>query len=214
MTNSFNNFDNNSDNLRNSPIIKERVSLISAHMYKQFCDYQHANENTSEIFAAMAEAAKDFVDNLKQSFAARGVATENIWLKVDTKTPALIINIFWIKYSFTMRCNFKPQALFRDKEPALFSGRIMALKGDYFDIIKSATSNDEEMAILLDNEIASLFVPENKLTGAIFKLKHRANKEFLLAQIDAGREFVLTVSEAVCGGTIYHEEGSRKSFNI
>lgn len=213
MTNSFNSY-SNSDNFRNSPIIKERVSLISAHMYKQFCDYQHANENSSIIFASMAETAKDFTENLKQSFAARGVATENVWYKVDTKIPAIVINIFWQCYSFTMRCNFKPQALFRDKEPALFSGRIMSVKGDYFSIVKDAKDNDEEMAALLENEIASLFVPENKMQNAIFKLKHRANKEFLIAQIDAGREFVLTVSEAVCGGTIYHEEGSRKSFNI
>ena len=213
MTNSFSNF-GNSDNSKNSPIIKERVSLISAHMYKQFCDYQHAKENSSLIFASMAENIKDFTDNLRQSFASRGVATENIWFKIDTQIPAIVINIFWNCYSFTMRCNFKPQALFRDKEAALFSGRIMAIKGNYFDLIKHATSNDEEMSILLDNEIASLFVPENKMQSAIFKLKHRANKEFPITQVDAGREFVLTVSEAICGGTIYHEEGSRKSFNI
>lgn len=213
MTNSFNNF-GNSDNSKNSPIIKERVSLISAHMYKQFCDYQHANENSSVIFAAMAESIKDFTDNLKQSFASRGIATENIWFKIDTQIPAIVVNIFWNCYSFTMRCNFKPQALFRDKEGALFSGRIMAVKGNYFDLIKHSNTNDEEMSVLLDNEIASLFVPENKMQSAIFKLKHRANKEFPIAQIDAGREFVLTVSEAICGGTIYHEEGSRKSFNI
>ena len=213
MTNSYSNF-GNSDNSKNSPIIKERVSLISAHMYKQFCDYQHANENSSLIFASMAENIKDFTDNLRQSFASRGVATENIWFKIDTQIPAIVINIFWNCYSFTMRCNFKPQALFRDKEAALFSGRIMAIKGNYFDLIKHAGSNDEEMSILLDNEIASLFVPENKMQSAIFKLKHRANKEFPITQVDAGREFVLTVSEAICGGTIYHEEGSRKSFNI
>ena len=213
MANSYSNF-GNSDNSKNSPIIKERVSLISAHMYKQFCDYQHANENSSLIFASMAENIKDFTDNLRQSFASRGVATENIWFKIDTQIPAIVINIFWNCYSFTMRCNFKPQALFRDKEAALFSGRIMAIKGNYFDLIKHAGSNDEEMSILLDNEIASLFVPENKMQSAIFKLKHRANKEFPITQVDAGREFVLTVSEAICGGTIYHEEGSRKSFNI
>ncbi len=214
MSNNYSNYEN-SDNLRNSPIIKERVSLISAHMYKQFCDYQHANENAGAIFATMAETAKDFIDNLKTSFAARGVATENIWIKVDTKIPAIVLNIFWNQYSFTMRCNFKPQSLHRSEAiPALFSGRIMAVKGDYFDVIKNAATTDEEMGALLDNEIASLFIPENKLQSAIFKLKHRANKEFLLAQIDAGREFVLTVSEAICGGTIYHEEGSRKSFNI
>ena len=137
MTNNF----NNSDSFRNSPMVKERVSLISAHMYKQFCDYQHANENSSEIFANMAATAKDFTENIKQSFAARGVATENIWVKIDTKVPAIVINIFWVQYSFTMRCNFKPQALFRDKEPALFSGRIMSVKGDYFDIVSQAKNN-------------------------------------------------------------------------
>lgn len=213
MSNNFN-YDN-SDNFRNSPIIKERVSLITAKMYKQFCDYQHANENCSEVFASMAATAKDFTDNLKQSFAARGVATENIWLKVDTKIPAIVINIFWVCYSFTMRCNFKPQSLFRgDTGRPLFSGRIMALKGDYFDIIKDCKTNDDEMAALLDYETASLFVPENKLESVIVKLKHTANKEYLLAQIDAGREFVLKISEEICGGTIYHEEGRRKSFNI
>ena len=213
MANNFNNYDS-SESFRNSPMVRERVSLISAHMYKQFCDYQHANENTGHIFAAMVETAREFVDNLKQSFASRGVATENIWYKVDTKVPVIVINIFWNCYSFTMRCNFKPQALFRENEPALFSGRIIAIKNNYFDLIKDAKSNDDEMSVLLDNEIASLFVPENKMQSSIFKLKHRANKEFLLAQIDAGREFVLTVSEAICSSTIYHEEGSRKSFNI
>lgn len=213
MSTNFSNFDN-TDRVRNSPMVRERVSLISAHMYKQFCDYQHANENSGIIFASMAETAKDFTESIKQSFAARGVATEHIWFKVDTEKPTIVINIFWNCYSFTMRCNFKPQALFRDKEGALFSGRIMAVKGDYFNLLKDAKSPDDEMSILLENEIASLFVPENKMQSAIFKLKHRANKEFLITQIDAGREFVLTVSEAICGGTIYHEEGSRKSFNI
>ena len=213
MSSNFN-FDN-SDSFRNSPIIKERVSLITAKMYKQFCDYQHANENCSEIFASMAATAKDFTESIKQSFAARGVATENIWIKIDTKVPVIVINIFWACYSFTMRCNFKPQSLFRgDTERPLFSGRIMAIKGDYFNIVKDCKTNDEEMAVLLDNESASLFVPENKMQSVIVKLKHTANKEYLLAQIDAGREFVLKISEEICGGTIYHEEGIRKSFTI
>ena len=187
--------------------------MITAKMYKQFCDYQHANENCSEIFAVMAATAKDFTENIRQSFAARGVATENIWCKIDTKT--IIINIFWVCYSFTMRCNFKPQSLYRgENERSLFSGRIMALKGNYSDIVKDCKTNDDEMAALLDHETASLFVPENKMDNVIVKLKHTANKEYILAQIDAGREFVLKISEEICGGTIYHEEGSRKSFSI
>ena len=192
MSNNYNNFDN-SDSLRNSPAIRERVSLLSALMYKQFCEYQHSNENTSEIFAHMIQASNDFIEIIKQSFASRGVATENIWAKVDTKIPVIIVNIFWQQYSFTMRCNFKPQALFREKEVAMSSGRIMAIKGNYLDLIKNAKDTSEEMSILLENEIASLFIPENKMQSAILKAKHRVNKEFMLTQTDAGREFLLLV---------------------
>ena len=152
---------------------------------------------------------------IKQSFAARGVATENIWAKVDTKVPAILINIFWQQYSFTMRCNFKPQALYRENEKPFSTGRIMAIKGNYFELIKNTKDTSEEMSVLLENEIASLYVPDDKMRGAILKAKHRAaNNEFVLNQTDAGREFVLLVAEAVCGTNVYHEEGSRKSFNI
>lgn len=46
------------------------------------------------------------------------------------------------------------------------------------------------------------------------KIKHLANREFYLNQVDAPREFVLKVIETICGGGFYHEEGARKSFNI
>lgn len=212
MSNSYNNF-NNPNASRNLPIIKERVSLISAEMYKRFCLYQHANENTGEIFAYMAQFIQDFTTNMKQSFAARNVATDNIWVKFDTKAPAIIINVLWHTYSFTMRCNFKPQVLFRDGESGIYTGRIMAIKGDYFEVVKDAKTTDEEMAALLDNEIASLYVPDDKMKDAILKPK-LATTDFKIKQIDAGSEFPLKISEAICGSTIYHEEGGRKSFNI
>lgn len=211
MSNSYNNFDSNSFD-RNS-MIKQRVSEVTAYMYKQFCDYQHINENTSEIFANMANVAKEVVEQLKQSFASRGVATENIWVKFDTKVPAIIINVFWLQYSFTMRCNFKPQALFREGSTSLFSGRIMAVKGDYFDAISNAKNPDAEMAGLLEKELASLYVPANKMENAIIKARY-GSKEIPLNQTDAGREFVLKITESIVTDTMYHEEGARKSFNI
>lgn len=211
MSNSYNNFDSNSFD-RNS-MIKQRVSEVTAYMYKQFCDYQHINGNTSEIFASMANVAKEVVEQLRQSFASRGVATENIWVKFDTKVPAIIINVFWLQYSFTMRCNFKPQALFREGSSALYSGRIMAIKGDYFNTVANAKTPDEEMARLLDNELASLYVPANKMDYAIIKARYN-RKEIPLNQTDAGREFVLKITETAVTDTIYHEEGTRKSFNV
>ena len=211
MSNSYNNFDSN--NFDRNSMIKQRVSEVTAYMYKQFCDYQHINENTSEIFANMANVAKEVVEQLKQSFASRGVATENIWVKFDTKEPAIIINVFWLQYSFTMRCNFKPQALFREGSTSLYSGRIMAVKGDYFVAVANAKTPDAEMACLLDKELASLYVPANKMENAIIKARY-GSKEIPLNQTDAGREFVLKITESIVTDTMYHEEGARKSFNI
>lgn len=211
MSNSYNNFDSN--NFDRNSMIKQRVSEVTAYMYKQFCDYQHINENTSEIFANMANVAKEVVEQLKQSSASRGVATENIWVKFDTKVPAIIINVFWLQYSFTMRCNFKPQALFREGSTSLYSGRIMAVKGDYFVAVANAKTPDAEMACLLDKELASLYVPANKMENAIIKARY-GSKEIPLNQTDAGREFVLKITESIVTDTMYHEEGARKSFNI
>lgn len=211
MSNSYNNFDSN--NFDRNSMIKQRVSEVTAYMYKQFCDYQHINENTSEIFANMANVAKEVVEQLKQSFASRGVATENIWVKFDTKVPAIIINVFWLQYSITMRCNFKPQALFREGSTSLYSGRIMAVKGDYFVAVANAKTPDAEMACLLDKELASLYVPANKMENAIIKARY-GSKEIPLNQTDAGREFVLKITESIVTDTMYHEEGARKSFNI
>ena len=70
------------------------------------------------------------------------------------------------------------------------------------------------MERLLDKEVASLFVPADKSQNSIFKIRHLANREFFLNSADASREFVLKVVETICGGGLYHEEGSRKSFNI
>ena len=52
------------------------------------------------------------------------------------------------------------------------------------------------------------------MQNSIFKIRHLANREFFLNSQDSAKEFVLKVIEIVCGGGVYHEEGSRKSFNI
>ena len=89
----------------------------------------------------------------------------------------------------------------------------MAVKGDYNEITKGVQSHEEEMKILLEEEIASLYVPFDK-SKTICKVKHLSNREVYLPNIDAAREFVLKCIEEVCGNCIYHEEGVRKSFNI
>lgn len=214
MLNNYESFDNSETSSRKSALIQERVGLVSTHMYKQFLDYQHATINTNEIFLGMAANLQDVVDTLKEAFSSRNVTTQNIYLDIDPQKSVIIVNILWHKISFTTRCNFQPQALYRENGLHMFSGRIMAIRGNYYETMNGVKNHDEEMVKLLDNEVASLYIPAETNQNTIMKIKHLANREFSLSQIDAPREFVLKVVETICGGGFYHEEGARKSFNI
>ena len=214
MSQGYENFNNMETSFRKSTLIQERIGLVSSHMYKQFLDYQHATLNTTEIFAEMIDNLKAIADTLKQSFAARGITTENIYVEHDKDKSVVVINILWHTISLTTRCNFEPQALFREGASPMFSGRIMAINGNYNELMEGKHNRSEMMEILLDKEVASLFVPADKSQNSIFKIRHLANREFFLNSSDAAREFVLKIVETVCGGGLYHEEGSRKSFNI
>ena len=215
MSQGYENFNNTETSFRKSALIQERIGLVSSHMYKQFLDYQHATVNTTEIFSEMIDNLKVIADSLKQSFASRGITAQNISVEYDKDKSVVVVNILWHTISLTTRCNFEPQALDRGSGvPPMFSGRIMAIKGDYNELIEGKASRNEIMGVLLDKEVASLFVPADKSQNSIFKIKHLANREFFLNSTDASREFVLKIIETVCGGGVYHEEGKRKSFNI
>lgn len=215
MLNNYESFDNSETSSRKSALIQERVGLVSTHMYKQFLDYQHATVNTNEIFTRMVDNLQEVCEILKEAFSSRGVTTQNIYVDTDPQKSVVIINILWHKISFTTRCNFQPQALYRENSAHMFSGRIMAIRGNYNELMSGVKDHDEEMVRLLDNEVASLFIPAESNQSSILKIRHLANRELPpLNQVDAPREFVLKVIETICGGGFYHEEGARKSFNI
>ena len=213
MSQGYENFNNMETSFRKSTLIQERIGLVSSHMYKQFLDYQHATLNTTEIFAEMIDNLKAIADSLKQSFAARGITTENIYVEHDKDKSVVVINILWHTISLTTRCNFEPQALSREGAAPMFSGRIMAINGNYNELMEGLKGRYEMMGVLLDKEVASLFVPADKSQNSIFKIRHLPNREFFLNSADASREFVLKIIETVCGGGVLHEEGKRKSFN-
>ena len=214
MSQGYENFNNTETSFRKSSLIQERIGLVSSHMYKQFLDYQHATLNTTEIFSEMIDNLKAIADSLKQSFASRGITTENIYVEYDKDKSIAVVNILWHTISLTTRCNYEPQALYREGASPMFSGRIMAITGNYNELIEGIQSRHDIIQVLLDKEVASLFVPADKTQNSIFKIRHLANREFFLNSADASREFVLKIIETVCGGGLYHEEGSRKSFNI
>ena len=213
LLNNFESFDNSETATKKDIVIQERVELVSSHMYKQFLDYQHATVNTNEVFNRMIDCLDLVANNLKQSFSSRGVTTQNIYVEADALKSTAFINILWHKMSFTTRCNSHPQALHRQDGRHIFSNRIIALQGNYNELVKDAKNHDEEMEILLENEIASLYVPAEQTEKCVFKIKH-TGQEFTINQIDAPREVVLKVIETVCGGGAFHKDGFAKTFVV
>lgn len=211
--NNFESFDNSETATKKDIVIQERVELVSSHMYKQFLDYQHSTINTNEIFAKMVECLELVAENLKQSFSSRGVPTQNIYVEIDALKSIALLNILWHKMSFTTRCNYLPQALYRNDGRHILSNRIIAIKGNYNELIKDAKDNDEEMERILVNEIASLYVPAEQIQRCVFKMKH-TGQEYTINQTDAPREVVLKVVETVCGDVLCHQEGYPKKFNV
>lgn len=188
------------------------MNLVSTHMYKQFLEYQHSNVNMAEMFLKMMDNMNTTVEYLKQSFTARGIPTQNIYFSLDSSKTIATLNILWNTISFTTNLNDRPQALYRENELPLFAGRIIALKGDYQEVIKE--NPEDKLQALLEHEVASLYVPADKTQSAIIKIKHLGNKEFYINQMDASREFLLKVIETICGGGLYHEESARRTINF
>ena len=213
MLNNFESFDNSETAAKKDIVIQDRVELLSAHIYKQFLNYQHSTVNTNEIFSRMTDCLNIVSENMKQSFSSRGINTQNIYVESDSSKSVSVINIFWNTISFTTRCNFEPQVLSREDGRNIPSNRIMALKGNYNDLMQGVKNHDEEMTRLLENEIASLYIPPDEAQKCIFKIKY-SGQEFTLNQTDAPREVVLKVVEIVCGSSVYHKDGSVRTFTV
>lgn len=205
LDNNFNSFDNLETSIRKSSVIQERINLVSSHMYKQFLEYQRSTMNSSEIFVKITDNMRSTVEYLKQSFGARGVATDNIFYEENTDKNVLVLNILWHTISFTTLWNNQPQALYRGVEAPMISNRIIAMKGNFYNTTEKVQEENKLQAVL-EQEVASLFVPAERSQNCIIKINHLGNKEFYINHMDAPREFLLKVIETICGGGIYHEE--------
>lgn len=205
MENNFNSFDNLETSIRKSSVIQERINLVSIHMYKQFLEYQRSTMNAAEMFVKIADNMQATVEYLKQTFSARGIATDNIYFEADSSKTVLILHILWHTISFTTKWNNQPQALYRGVEVPMISNRIIAMKGD-FNRIVNGVEEEKQLEAVLQQEVASLFIPSERGQNCIIKINHLGNKEFYINHMDAPREFLLKVIETICGGGIYHEE--------
>jgi hypothetical protein len=201
MNNEFNNIEISKEK---PSAIKERLNLVASHMYKQYKEHLEATSNTTQMFYRVLKDMEDITGIFKDNFTNRGIPNSQIFCEIDADKSVGILNILWHSISFTTRGNTRPQALFRKNGSPLFTGRILALSGDFLDA--SLDIQDQEYPDILKCEIASLYVPADTTTPAILKINHLGNQEFYLNQIDAPKQFLLKVIEIICGGGIYHED--------
>src|SRR3989339_657519 len=130
MNNKFNNIEISKEK---PSAIKERLNLVASHMYKQYKEHQEATNNTTQVFYRILRDMEEITVALKENFTARGVPTSHIFCEIDADKSVGILNILWHSISFTTRGNTRPQALFRNDNTPLFTGRILALNGDFQD---------------------------------------------------------------------------------
>ena len=212
MANNFESLNNLEDNIRKSSVVQERTGLVAVHMYKQFLDFQKSNQNTNDIFIKMAEIMNSIVDSLKQSFNVRSIPSGNIYCEIDSTKTIATINILWHTISFTSRYNTSPKALQREGENPLLCGRIFAVNGSYVKLMQGVSDYEEQIKVLLNNEIASLYVPAEKNQNVIMTIRHKDNQKSLLSHVDAPRDFLLKVIEIVCAGGVLHEQTPKPNF--
>jgi len=212
LQDNYNSLDNLETTFAKSTVTQERVSLVASHMYKQYLQYNSALSFGYQTFLEINKEVEIIADIMKQSFAVRNIPTQHIFVEKDAKDPTVIMfNILWHKISFSVRSNLIPTSLPRENgKPPILSYRIMAVNGNYNELLKNVDKNNTELDILLEQEIASLFIPSEKTQPAIMTFRRLANKELSLSSVDASREFVLKVLETVCGGNIYHKFCDRK----
>ena len=181
-----------------------RVNLIASHMLKQLKEHEDAMTNTNRLFDQLLDDLEGVCESFQEAFAQRNVPASRVFSEVDADRSVGILHILWHALSFTTRGNTKPLALHRPGRHPLFTGRIVALHGDFQEIAHEF--QDQEYSGMLQYEIASLYIPADTTAPAVMKVKHLGEQEQFFHQADAPRIFLLKTIEMVCGGGFFHEK--------
>jgi hypothetical protein len=186
--------------------VEESLDSIVTYLHKQYVDYVHSTVNTSQIFDELLVELKNACGYLKGAVEENGINPAQVYYEIDPDRSVGILNVLWHTISFTTRNNTRPQALQREDKPPLFSGRIIALKGDFQHA--ALELQDQDFSEMLRCEIASMYIPSNPDKPAIVKFKSYEDNEIYYDQEEAARKFLLKVIEVTCKGGIYHETES------
>ncbi|WP_303672708.1 hypothetical protein [Vampirovibrio chlorellavorus] len=189
--------------------IQQKVDMLAAHMQKQLSEHEAAMRNTHQVFDYLLQDMENFVECFQSAFEARHLEGKEAQLprirsQMDPDRSVGILQILWHAISFTTRGNTKPLALNRPGRPPVFTGRIIALNGDFLDT--RSNLHAASFSELIHQEIASLYIPADPTAPAVMSMKHLSGEEIYFHQADAPRRFLLKVVEIVCGGGFFHEQ--------
>jgi hypothetical protein len=184
--------------------LEDRVNLLASHMTKQWCEHDEAIRNTNRMFDRLLSDMAILCGCFKESFEKRAIPQKQIYYQIDSDRSVGILNILWHTLSFTTRGNTKPMAMYRFGREPVFTGRIVAVLGDFQEMAGNPFGQD--FGELLSHEVASLYVPADTETPAVMSIKHLGDDEHYFHQADAPRQFLLKTIEMVCAGGYFHEK--------
>lgn len=184
--------------------MRNRVDLIASHMLKQYKEHEDALNNTNQMFYELLDELEALCDCFREAFTQRNIPSSRVFNEVDADRSVGIVHILWNALSFTTRGNTKPLAMYRPGRSPIFTGRILALNGDFHDVTMDI--QDQEYPGILQYEVASLYVPADKTSPAVMTIKHLGDQEHYFHQSDAPKLFLLKTIEMICGGGYYHEK--------
>lgn len=176
------------------------VNVLASHMHKQLKEHEAARVRTNRVFEELLQDMSQLSSRFEQAFAARNIDQWRVFSEIDADRSVGILNILWHTLSFTVRGNTRPLALERTGREPLFTGRIIALHGNFRE--SAAHASYPEM---LSHELASLYVPGDPSAPAVIRVRHLGREEQYCHQADAARTFLMKTVEVVCGGGFFHE---------
>lgn len=182
--------------------VKKQIDFMASHMFYQLKEHEAAQQRTTQMFEQLLCQLEEAVVSFQQSFIKREVPVGSIYARIDADRSVGILHLLWHTVSFTTRGNTKPMALSRNGRKPLFTGRIVALLGDYQE--NTFGTQAQEYPDVLQDELASLYVPASPVQPAVMKFRHRKD-ELYFHQAEATQQFLLKVLESVCGGGYFHE---------
>jgi len=176
------------------------VNVLASHMHKQLKEHEAARVRTNWVFEELLQDMTQLSSRFEQAFTARNIDQWRVFSEIDADRSVGILNVLWHTLSFTVRGNTRPLALERSGREPLFTGRIIALHGNFRE--SAAQASYPEM---LAHELASLYIPGDSSAPAVIRIRHLGKEEQYCHQADAAHTFLLKTVEVVCGGGFFHE---------